>query len=188
MKKLFACLLALALLLSLAACGAAKEEPESPVGTWYGTINGLDFFAQGFDGQISEDRSIKDYMDELPIAVTINFDGAGNYAVDMSLGSSGDLLRTAFAAYLRDVFADLNNGVPFTDEELTAALGMDLESYVAENLNDEFIADAFSQGSVSGTYTEEKGTVTLDDGSTGSIVDGKLVMDLTEIGRTELTR
>ena len=150
MKKLLALLLALALGLSLAACGGAKSDI---VGTWQGKVDMTEYIISKGDadiGAVLSDQgvdmpldSIGNYLPEFAPVCTYVFREDGTYTFTMDEASM-QLVLEAYQAGVEAYFyaqvlcqtlvelgmAEQVNGV----EELEAILGVSLDEVIAEML------------------------------------------------------
>ena len=153
MKKLLALLLALALGLSLAACGGAKSDI---VGTWQGKVDMTEYIVSKGNadiGAVLSDQgvdmpldSIGKYLPEFAPVCTYVFREDGTYTFTMDEASMQLVLegyQAGVEAYFRYFYAqvlyqtlvelgmaDQVNGV----EELEAILGVSLDEAIAEML------------------------------------------------------
>lgn len=156
MKKLFAILLALAMLLSLAACstsGGSGGGKPTIVGTWKGTID----FAPSIEVSLKEEAAFDDSMPteiEVPLTVDLScvFSADGTYTVEAD-EESIDAFVDAMAGVMIDVmYAPRMDLDAFLAEE-----GLTMEAFkerVREILDSQYTAKAFD---TKGFYKYEGG-------------------------------
>ncbi len=154
MKKLFAILLALAMLLGLAACGSSGSAAKPTiVGTWKGTID----FAPSMEVSLKEEAAFDDSMPtEIEVPLTIDFicvfSADGTYTVEAD-EESIDAFVDAMAGVMIDVmYAPRMDLDAFLAEE-----GMTMEAFkeqVREIMDSQYTAEAFD---IKGFYKYEGG-------------------------------
>ena len=170
MKRLFAVILSLCMIFALTGCGA------SVVGTWTGRGDAVDSLSQQIDPELAA------YITTVPYDVTINIDKDGTYTYIFDLSPAMPELKTAIRNYLEDYI--VSSG--YTVEFFESAVGMTLDEYVEDAAK-----DMTSTESGGGSYTFEKGVLTLDPGTSGELVcpvNGKTFTMTTDFGPVTMTR
>ena len=191
LKKMMAVGVAAVTILSFSACKGGSPKETTLTGTWKsGEIDMTESFAKSFDENFDSNVSIAGYLPKIAQTVDLTLEEDKNYTMVLTVDTDIDAFRSSFTEFLGEVLTEINNGVPFTEEELIEIFGGDLETLASEYTTDEELSFLLEDDTITGTYTEENGTITLDDGTTGTF-DGKtLVLDLEDVdlGMVEFTK
>lgn len=153
MKKLFAILLVLCMVVALAACGGSKN---TVVGTWTGT-------ADARQTMIEAAPELADYLKAAPFSVTMTFNSDGTYSYTIDGTPIIPEMRTAVRSYLEDYIKQQG----FTVAEFEEAAKMTMDQAVESVMEEVDLSDLSQTGS--GTYTESNGQLVLDAGSNDEV-------------------
>ena len=175
MKKLFALLLTLCMILALTACGGAKA---ALAGTWTGTVDAAQYI-------LEDNPEMKDYLKAAPVAITLELTADGKY----TLTSDGTTMLPDFKQALRSYLEATCEEQGITVEQLEDAVKMTLDEYIDSYFEDVDMSDL--NETVSGLYTATDGKITFDPGNPNQ-VDGTWSGDsmsfTIDIGEVTLTR
>ena len=175
MKKAFALLLALCLVLSLAACGGQSK---TAAGTWKSKLDLKDLVSDKLD-------EILDRLEKTDMEVTLVLHEDKTFLLTMDGTGVADAVKDAAAAF----FAEVLDSLGICQEQYEQISGKSLETMIEEaagKINTEIL----SQG-VTGTYTEEKGTLLLKAkgfSARGSWEGDVLSLNASGVGKMTFTR
>ncbi len=175
MKKLFALILALCMILALTACGGAAK---AVAGTWTGTVDAAKYI-------VEETPEMKDYLKSAPVAVTLELTADGKY----TLTSDGTTMIPDFKKALRSYLEASCEEQGITVEQLEDAVKMTLDEYIDSYFEDVDMSDL--NESISGIYTATDGKITFDPGNTDQVEgtwSGDSMSFTIDIGDVTLTR
>lgn len=151
MKKLFALLLALCMMMALCACGGSSE---TIIGSWEGTMDMAQMLVEEVDPGVQQSLgtsiSFGDYLKKMPCKFLAEFKADGTYSYQLDGSDSRDLLKTATYDYYYAILTELLGAEP-TDDELVSVLGMSLDDYAGQ-IADQSLDGLKSQGTTSGTF------------------------------------
>ena len=162
--KLLALLLALAMMLSLAACGS---EQKKLVGTWEGTLD----LASAYNEAMSAEAIVDQYLtiDELNIVVLMTFREDGTYdmtvtdeSIDNVMVHLREVFKQGIGEYLMMILGEDVDGM--TLDEVLEMLEFDLDAMVEESITPEMIEELSSELTASGTFSAEDGKLYMSDG------------------------
>ena len=163
MKKIIALSLCLILALSLCACGAKEDL----TGKWTTNIN----MAQVFNDEMAAaDPTMAEYMAvetfNLPLVLELKEDGTYSMTVDptameATMNKLVEDMTVGLEAYFAAIFAE--QGLEMDVNEALAAMGMDLDSLVAELSAELTSEDVFAEFSSEGKYKAEKGKLYMTE-------------------------
>ena len=152
MKKLFASLLALAMLLSLAACGTGSGSGDSKptiVGTWKGSIDIGAAMAAATQMEIDE---------PLEMGMTFTYNADGTYSATIDKDSLDD-----FAEIMVDLMIELSismSGDPNYDLEAELAKqGMTMKEFREQLKTSMNVEEMFEEAEENGYYKYEDGKI-----------------------------
>ena len=149
MKKLFAVLLTLAMLLGLAACGSSGNGggEVTIVGTWEGTMD-----MGAMMGMLMQ----MDIEEPISLDMTFTFNEDGTYAVNMdedSLNSAMDTLVDVVIDLLIEMYE--SQGVDIN--EMLAAEGMTMDDFTQEIMGSMDLEEMMGETETTGYYKYEDG-------------------------------
>ena len=175
MKKLFALLLALCMILALTACGGAKNDV---AGTWVGTVDAARYI-------IEDAPEMKDYLKSAPVSITLELTADGHY----TLNSDGTTMIPAFKEAMRGYMQELIQQEGITVEAFEAQTQKTLDEFIDGMVGEMELGDLTE--SVSGLYTAADGKITFDPGQDvqvdGTWAGDSMSFDI-DIGSVTLTR
>lgn len=181
--KVLALLLAVAMLLALSACGAAKP---SVVGKWQAEIDMRAQMIEEMDNSIGGlSFSFGDYLDSYVWVLTMELTKDGRYTLSYDINSGAEGFKAAVVAYMRDAICELA-GAEVGDDVITEALGMPLEDYaqmVLDSMND-------AAGAESGSYKDKDGKLIWENGEESPYVlsGDTLSFSVQSLGSLRFTR
>ena len=150
MKKLFAILLTLAMLLGLAACGTSSGNGGGEVtivGTWEGSMDMGAMLGTALQMDIDE---------PLKIGMTFTFNADGTYSVAMDKDSVEDMMDTLVDVVIEMMLA--MSGDPDMDlEAALAAEGMTMAEFKEQIMGSMNIEDMLGETDETGYYKYEDG-------------------------------
>ena len=177
MKKLISLLLAMAMLLTLTACGG----PEI-LGTYETTIDLTDYLVESFDsgtGMAGTELSLSNYIDEFTLTITFEFMEDGTYHASLKQSAIDEAmteLKAAVLVMMDDLilksFADIYNlyGYTITTKEdvesmtnmaweqiYTSTLGMSAEEFIGQLLDESISDQLWDSFVLEGKYDAQKG-------------------------------
>ena len=147
MKKLFAILLSLVMLISLAACTPSGGGKPSIVGTWTGSMNMGAMLATAMQMDIDEDISCK---------MSFTFKEDGTYTMQMDKDSVKDAMD-AVVDLVIDMLVDIYEQQGVDLEAELAKEGMTMEDFVDTIMASANLEDMMGETEETGYYKYEDG-------------------------------
>ena len=175
MKKPFALLLALCLCLSLAACGG-QSKPAA--GTWKSRLELKDLVS---DKMVD----ILDHLEKTDLEVTLVLQEDKTFRLTVDGTGVADAVKEAATAF----FAELLDSLGVSPEQYEQISGKSLETMIEEAVGK--IDQEVLSRDVTGTYTEEKGSLVLQAkglSARGSREGDVLTLTIAGIGKMTFTR
>ena len=96
-NRILALLLALAMLLSLAACGSKKP---SVVGLWEAEVDMRDQMVEQMDASVGGSKSFGEYLDSFVWVLTLELREDGSYTLSYDIDREVDAFRSAVVSPL----------------------------------------------------------------------------------------
>ena len=175
MKKAFALLLALCLVLSLAACGGQSK---TAAGTWKSKLDLKDLVSDKLD-------DILDRLEKTDMEVTLVLHEDKTFLLTMDGTGVAAAVQEAATAY----FTGLLDSLGLSQEQYEQISGKSLETMIEEAVGK--IDQEVLSRDVTGTYTEEKGSLVLKAkglSARGSWEGDVLTLTVAGIGKMTFTR
>ena len=181
-NRILALLLALAMLLSLAACGSKKP---SVVGLWEAEVNMRDQMVEQMDASVGGSKSFGEYLDSFVWVLTLELRQDGTYTLSYDIGKEMGVFKSAVVDYMRDMINE-QVGMEVSDDLIAQALGMSLDEY-AQSVFDAMTEAAETE---SATYRDEKGTLIWEDGAESpyELTEDSLSFSVESLGKLDFKR
>ncbi len=188
-KRVFATVMALALVLSLVLTGCGnKGDREKLAGTWDCSLELADIINEGF-----EEAELGEYLhlDSFPLTLKFTFKTDGTYQCSVdndTFTQSMEGVKTAakdgLTKYAEDMIAA--QGAEMSVDELFEMMGTSLDEMVEQSFSEEGLDEITDEYNFDGNFTAVDGKLCLSDG-TDYKVDPNLYFTYTFAGDTALT-
>ena len=211
-NRVFALLLALIMLFSLAACGESKVSEESALmeglenavnaakdaeptpeptpeptvlGLWETEIDMSEAMIAKMDESVGGSKSFGEYLHYFAWLLTLELNEDGSYALSFDISKDLDHFKPAVTDYTRDMIIE-KLGYEVSDDVIADAIGMSLEDY-AQTIVDSMISASQIQ---SGTYRDEDSKLIWDTGEENPYVltGDTLLINLSGLGELSFQR
>ena len=154
MKKLFAILLSLVMLFSLAACTSGGDKKDPIVGTWEGSMDLGAMLGAVMQVDIDEKISCK---------MTFTFKEDGTYSMQMDKDNVEAAMEKV-ADFVIDMLVDVYKQQGVDLEAELAKEGMTMEDFIETVMGEVSLEDAIGETEASGYYKYENGKLyTVDE-------------------------